>query len=88
MLVSRDPAAPDVAAFTFAPVTSFSFKNSGEQLCFLMKVTYGDGSTGIVSVNKDNGAVQQSDVYYNLMGQPVAPGTRGVLIYQGKKIVK
>ncbi|MBQ1797221.1 MAG: hypothetical protein IIZ88_05635, partial [Prevotella sp.] len=66
----------------------FKFKNSGEQLCFLMKVTYDDGTTGIVSVNKDNGAVQQSGAYYNLLGQPVAPNTRGLIINNGKKIMQ
>ena len=88
ILNSRDNTSPDVASYTITPASSFKFKNSGYQLCFVMEVTYGDGTTGIARVNKSNDAVQQSNVYYNLMGQPVAPGTRGVLIYQGKKIVK
>ena len=88
MLVSRDPATPDVATFAFSPVSSFKFKNSGEQLCFLMKVTYGD-ATGISNVAAEAGKKSaDGDVYYNLLGQPVAPNTRGLIIYNGKKIIQ
>lgn len=88
MLVSRDPATPDVATFAFSPVSSFKFKNSGEQLCFLMKVTY-DDATGISSVAAEAGKKgANSNAYYNLLGQPVAPNTRGLIIYNGKKVIR
>ncbi len=88
MLVSRDPATPDVATFAFSPVSSFKFKNSGEQLCFLMKVTY-DDATGISNVAAEAGKKGvNSNAYYNLLGQPVAPNTRGLIIYNGKKVIR
>ena len=88
ILNSRDASNPDITAFTIAPASTFKFKNSGYQLSFVMEVTYGD-ATGISNVAaKSDKKTADGDVYYNLLGQPVAPNTRGLIIYNGKKIMQ
>ena len=88
ILNSRDASNPDITTFTIAPASTFKFKNSGYQLSFVMEVTYGD-ATGISNVAaKSDKKTADGDVYYNLLGQPVAPNTRGLIIYNGKKIMQ
>lgn len=88
ILNSRDASNPDITTFTIAPASTFKFKNKGYQLCFVMEVTYGD-ATGISNVAAEAGKKSaDGDVYYNLLGQPVAPNTRGLIIYNGKKIMQ
>lgn len=88
ILNSRDASNPDVTTFTIAPAATFKFKNKGYQLGFVMEVTYGD-ATGISNVATEAGKKgMSSDAYYNLLGQPVAPNTRGLIIYNGKKIIR
>ncbi len=88
ILNSRDASNPDITTFTIAPASTFKFKNSGYQLSFVMEVTYG-GATGISNVAAEAGKKSANgDVYYNLLGQPVAPNTRGLIIYNGKKIMQ
>ena len=88
ILNSRDASDPDVTTFTITPATSFKFKNSGYQLSFVMEVTYGD-ATGISNVATEAGKKgANSNAYYNLLGQPVAPNTRGMIIYNGKKVIR
>lgn len=85
---SRDASDPDVTTYSIAPAASFKFKNSGYQVCFVMEVTYGN-ATGISNVAAEAGKKSaDGDVYYNLLGQPVAPSTRGLIIYNGKKIMQ
>jgi len=88
ILNSRDASDPDVTTYSIAPAASFKFKNSGYQLSFVMEVTYGD-ATGISNVAAEAGKKGvNSDAYYNLLGQPVAPNTRGLIIYNGKKVIR
>lgn len=88
ILNSRDASNPDITTFTIAPASTFKFKNSGYQLSFVMEVTYGD-ATGISNVATEAGKKGvSSDAYYNLLGQPVAPNTRGLIIYNGKKVIR
>jgi hypothetical protein len=88
ILNSRDASDPDVTTYSIAPAASFKFKKSGYQVCFVMEVTYGD-ATGISNVAAEAGKKSaDGDVYYNLLGQPVAPNTRGLIIYNGKKIMQ
>ncbi|MBR3520941.1 MAG: hypothetical protein IKN75_00255 [Prevotella sp.] len=88
ILNSRDASDPDVTTYSIAPAASFKFKNSGYQLSFVMEVTYGD-ATGISNVAAEAGKKGvNNDVYYNLLGQPVAPNTRGMIIYNGKKVIR
>lgn len=88
ILNSRDASNPDVTTFTIAPAATFKFKNKGYQLGFVMEVTYGD-ATGISNVATEAGKKGvNNDAYYNLLGQPVAPNTRGLIIYNGKKVIR
>jgi len=88
ILNSRDASDPDVTTFTITPAASFKFKNSGYQLSFVMEVIYGD-ATGISNVAAEAGKKGvNSNAYYNLLGQPVAPNTRGLIIYNGKKVIR
>ena len=88
ILNSRDASDPDVTTFTITPAASFKFKNSGYQLSFVMEVIYGD-ATGISNVAAEAGKKGvNSNAYYNLLGQPVAPNTRGMIIYNGKKVIR
>jgi len=76
-----------VASFRITPASEVRFVNNGEQLCFLMAVTYAGDETGIKTVSSAS-AEQRPDQYYNLMGQPVPSHTRGVLICKGKKVIR
>ena len=88
ILTSRDASDPDITTYTITPASSFKFKNSGYQLGFVMEVTYGD-ATGISNVATEAGKKGvNNDTYYNLLGQPVAPNTRGLIIYNGKKVIR
>ena len=88
ILNSRDASTPDVTSYTITPASSFKFKNSGYQLCFVMEVIYGE-ATAITDVSAEAGKkATGKDAYYNLFGQPVAPNTHGVLIHQGKKVIR
>lgn len=84
ILKSRDPQNTDVASFHFTPTNVVSFKNSGEQLCFLMKVTYSDESTGISAIQKK---MPIDGVTYNLQGIRIDNPTKGIYIQNGKKII-
>ncbi len=84
ILKSRDPMNPDVATFNFTPTSEVKFSNSGEQLCFLMRVTYGDGSTGITT---DKVEGRNDGHIYNLQGVRVEKPAKGIYIHQGRKVV-
>ena len=84
ILKSRDPQNPDVASFNFTPTNVVSFKNSGEQFCFLMEVTYSDESTGISAIQKK---MPIDGITYNLQGVRVNNPTKGIYIQNGKKVV-
>ena len=69
-----------------------SFDNSGlpasgaQKQCYaIVTITY-EKSTGVEEVNAStNVKTPASAYYYNLQGQRVAPGTKGIVIYMGKK---
>lgn len=81
-----DGANPDVVTFPLAGNSStFTYKNSGTQLCYVMKVAYGSvtgGSTGITNITV---AAPQTTATYNLQGQRVPDNYRGIVIRNGKK---
>lgn len=84
IMKSRDPENPDVTTFSIAPANIVSFTNSGEQVCFVMEVTYGEGTSGISKVSdtpKADGAT------YTLQGVRVVNPKKGVYIQNGKKVV-
>ena len=84
IMKSRDPENPDVTTFSIAPANIVSFTNSGEQVCFVMEVTYGEGTSGISKVSdtpKADGAT------YTLQGVRVSNPQKGVYIQNGRKVV-
>lgn len=83
-----DGANPDVVTFPLAGnSSSFTYKNSGTQLCYVMKVAYGSvtgGSTGITNITT---TAPRSIATYNLQGQRVPDNYRGIVIRNGKKFI-
>ncbi|MGM9713740.1 MAG: pectate lyase [Prevotella sp.] len=80
----KDAENPDVVSFPVNAKRAFTFKNAGEQLCFLMAVTYGS-ATGIENVNADT--PRGGKATYNLYGQRVSSSARGVIIRDGRKYI-
>lgn len=80
----KDAENPDVVTFPVNTKRAFTFTNAGEQLCFLMAVTYGS-ATGIENVNADR--PRGGSATYNLYGQRVSSSARGVIIRNGKKYI-
>lgn len=80
----KDAENPDVVTFPVNAKSAFTFTNAGEQLCFLMAVTYGS-ATGIENVNADR--PRGGSATYNLYGQRVSSSARGVIIRNGKKYI-
>lgn len=76
---------PDVSpAFNLGGATSFTFKNSGYQPCLVMKIVYGDGEA---SINEVKHFVIDAAAY-NLAGQKVSDGFKGIVIKNGKKMIQ
>ena len=81
----KDTKNPDIVTFPVNAKRAFTFKNAGEQLCFLMAVTYGS-ATGIAEINTDE--KRGSLATYNVCGQRVSDSARGLVIRGGKKFIK
>ena len=79
----KDGKNPDKVSFTIGGKPAFKFCNSGDQLCFLMDVAYGNPA-GITAIEND---VQPDRTTYNIMGQRVTDSTRGIVIRNGKKYI-
>ena len=79
----KDGKNPDKVSFTIGGKPAFEFRNSGDQLCFLMDVAYGNPA-GITAIEND---VQPDRTTYNIMGQRVTDSTRGIVIRNGKKYI-
>ena len=80
----KDTKNPDIVSFPVNMKSAFTFKNAGEQLCFVMAVDYAS-TTGIQTV--ENNRKVRTDAWYNLNGQRVGKNTRGIIISQGRKFV-
>lgn len=80
----KDTKNPDIVTFPVNAKRAFTFKNAGEQLCFVMAVDYAS-TTGIQTV--ENNWKVRTDAWYNLNGQRVGKNTRGIIISQGRKFV-
>lgn len=79
----KDGKNPDTVSFTIGGKPAFKFCNSGDQLCFLMDVAYGNPA-GITAIEND---VQPDRTTYNIMGQRVTDSTHGIVIRNGKKYI-
>ena len=91
MTSQKDGANPDMREFTFPEGTQLNkitFTNKGQQLCYVIKIDIITGSetTGIQSVK--NETINLNAPMFNLAGQKVAEGYKGVVIQNGRKVVK
>jgi len=80
----KDMENPDKREFTFdSAVNAVTFTNTGEQCCYIVFVDIESGSAGITSAKAEivNGAS------YNLAGQKVATGYKGIAVKDGKKML-
>lgn len=80
-ITKRD--ALEESVFSLPGVSSFTFNNKGEQLCFVLKITYGEG-TGITNISADKAS---DNVLYNVAGQRVNANAKGLVIKNGKKYI-
>ena len=68
-----------------------SFDNSGlpasgaQKQCYAIVTISYEKTTAINGVGESKGGNIKQSYYYNLQGQRVAPGTKGIVIYMGKK---
>ena len=79
----QDGANPDVVTFPIGGKNAFTFTNTGDQLCYVMKVTYGSAS-GITNITT---SAPQTTATYNLQGQRVPDSYRGIVIRNGRKYI-
>ncbi len=91
MTSQKDGANPDVREFTFPAgnqLNKISFTNKGQQLCYVIKIDIITGSetTGIQSVKSET--IDLNAPMYNLAGQKVAEGYKGVVIQNGVKRIQ
>jgi hypothetical protein len=90
MASSKDGENPDVREFSFNgdQLNKITFTNSGKQLCYVIKVDIekGDVITGIKNVKSET--IDLNAPAYNLAGQKVAEGYKGVVIQNGVKRIQ
>lgn len=79
---------PDKVSVAINNQKTVMFKNTGEQLCFVMEVTFGKGEpeSGINDIIAN--PVVEDGVMYNLQGIRVDESYRGIVIMNGKKYQK
>ena len=80
----KDTANPDKREFTFDAANTVTFTNTGEQCCYVLFVEVSDGAAGITAAK----AEIESGAIYNLAGQKVSDSYKGVVIMNGKKVLK
>jgi len=80
----KDTANPDKREFTFDATNTVTFTNTGEQCCYVLFVEVSDGAAGITAAK----AEIESGAIYNLTGQKVSDSYKGVVIMNGKKVLK
>ena len=79
----KDGENPDLRTFELGGVDSFTFKNAGEQLCYVLVISLTGNTDGITNVK----AAAADAAIYNLAGQKVGKDYKGVVIQNGKKFV-
>ena len=96
----QTPETPDVRTFNFkgGKLNKITFTNTGEQCCYVIKVTIesgdevapetveleGAGSTDGIATLK---VQSQNSATFNLAGQQVNAGFKGIAIQNGKKVI-
>lgn len=87
----KDLNNPDKRTYDFgeSQLNSISFTNTGEQCCYVIEVTIATGEptpTGIKNVKSET--IDLNAPMYNLAGQKVAEGYKGVVIQNGVKRIQ
>ena len=81
-----DPTGtPDKREYTLDAATNVvTFTNTGEQCCYVLVVEFYDESASVTSLENND---VQNDVIFNLAGQKVGNGFKGIAVKNGKKVV-
>lgn len=86
----ENEGTPDMREYSFdgAKLNAITFTNTGEQCCYVIKVTIATGSesTGIQTVKAET--IDVNAPIYNLAGQQVDKNFKGVVIQNGKKMIQ
>lgn len=86
MLSFKDGNNPDVREFILPKVNSFTFTNTGEQLCYVLVIDLRDDV--YVGINNVQAIELGNDAIYNLAGQKVSAAYKGVVVKNGKKVMQ
>ena len=85
----KDLDNPDKRTYNFGEgqLNSITFTNTGEQCCYVIEITIATGEpvTGIQTVKAQT--IDLNAPVYNLAGQKVNSGFKGIAIVNGKKVV-
>lgn len=76
-------ANPDKVEVSLPNLSQVTFINTGEQVCFILEVTYGTANSGIQNVTAT--PALEDGVRYNLQGIRVDENYKGIVIMNGKK---
>ena len=79
---------PDKVEVAIPNLSSVQLQNTGEQLCFVLEVTFGKASTSGIEKVEIARPVMEDGVMYNLQGIRVDENYRGIVIMNGKKYLK
>ena len=78
---------PDKVSVAIPNLSEVQLQNTGEQLCFVLEVSYGKAQTsGIEKV--EIARPIEDGIMYNLQGVRVDENYRGIVIMNGKKFIK
>lgn len=83
-----DATSVDKRTFDFngSKLNSITFTNTGIQCCYVIEITIETGEV-IDGINNTLGNKQINAVTYNLAGQQITTGFKGIAIQNGKKVV-
>lgn len=79
---------PDKVEVAIPNLSSVQLQNTGEQLCFVLEVTFGKAPTSGIEKVEIARPVMEDGVMYNLQGIRVDENYRGIVIMNGKKYLK
>lgn len=79
----KDYENPNIQSFDIPNLNVFTFANTGEQPFAVLEITYQSGADSIDVIENQN-----DNVYYNLNGVRVNADAKGILIKNGKKVVR
>jgi len=80
---------PDIRTYLIDGQNKVTFTNAGNQLCFVLVVDVATDKTIIpTGINSVKAAQANDDAVYNLAGQKVSESYKGIVIKNGKKVIK